>query len=147
MLEVDETLGQLLVAEGFSSIEEIQQSTVEEISKIEAIDENTAKDLKERAEEYLKKEKEDISKKLKELGVEDALINLKGLTPGMLVTLGEKKINNLKDFAELSSDELIGGYDEKKGKRYKVEGYLEDFALSKNEADELIMNARNIIFK
>ena len=111
-LEVDETLGQLLVAEGFSSIQEISQAKVEEISKIEAIDDNTAKELKERAEEYLKKEKEDISKKLKELGVEDALINLEGLTQGMLVTLGEKKIKTLKDFAELSTDELVGGYDE-----------------------------------
>ena len=146
-LEVDETLGQLLVAEGFSSIEEIHQSTLEEILKIEAIDENTAKELKERAEEYLKKEKEDIGKKLKELGVEDVLINFKGLTPGMLVTLGEKKIKTLMDFAELSTDELIGGYDEKQGKRFKIEGFLEEFALAKNEADELIMNARNIVFK
>jgi N utilization substance protein A len=146
-LEVDETLGQLLVAEGFSSIEEIHQSTLEEILKIEAIDENTAKELKERAEEYLKKEKEDIGKKLKELGVEDVLINFKGLTPGMLVTLGEKKIKTLKDFADLSTDELIGGYDEKQGKRFKIEGFLEEFALVKNEADDLIMNARNIVFK
>ena len=146
-LEVDETLGQLLVAEGYSSIEEIHQSTLEEILKIEAIDENTAKELKERAEEYLKKEKEDIGKKLKELGVEDVLINFKGLTPGMLVTLGEKKIKTLKDFAELSTDELIGGYDEKQGKRFKIEGFLEEFALAKNEADDLIMNARNIVFK
>ena len=146
-LEVDETLGQLLVAEGFSSIEEIHQSTLEEILKIEAIEENTAKELKERAEEYLKKEKEDIGKKLKELGVEDVLINFKGLTPGMLVTLGEKKIKTLKDFADLSTDELIGGYDEKQGKRFKIEGFLEEFALAKNEADDLIMNARNIVFK
>ena len=146
-LEVDETLGQLLVAEGFSSIEEIHQSTLEEILKIEAIDENTAKELKERAEEYLKKEKEDIGKKLKELGVEDVLINFKGLTPGMLVTLGEKKIKTLKDFADLSTDELIGSYDEKQGKRFKIEGFLEEFALAKNEADDLIMNARNIVFK
>ena len=146
-LEVDETLGQLLVAEGFSSIEEIHQSTIEEILKIEAIDENTAKALKERAEEYLKKEKEDIGKKLKELGVEDVLINFKGLTPGMLVTLGEKKIKTLMDFAELSTDELIGGYDEKQGKRFKIEGFLEEFALAKNEADDLIMNARNFVFK
>ena len=146
-LEVDETLGQLLVAEGFSSIEEIHQATFEEILKIEAIDENTAKELKERAEEYLKKEKEDIGKKLKELGVEDVLINFKGLTPGMLVTLGEKKIKTLKDFADLSTDELIGSYDEKQGKRFKIEGFLEEFALAKNEADDLIMNARNIVFK
>ena len=146
-LEVDETLGQLLVAEGFSSIGEINQSSIEEISKIEAIDENTAKELKERAEEFLKKEKDDIGKKLKELGVEDNFINLKGLTPGMLVTLGEKKIKTLQDFADLSTDELIGGYDEIKGKRFKVDGYLEEFALAKNEAEDLIMSARKIVYK
>ena len=146
-LEVDETLGQLLVAEGFSSIEEINKSSIEDISKIEGIDENTVKELKERAEEYLIKEQENISKKLKDLGVDDNLINHKGLTPGMLLTLGEKKIKTLKDFAELSTDELIGGYDEKKGIKYKIEGYLEEFALSKNDADDLIINARNIIFK
>ena len=75
------------------------------------------------------------------------MINLKGITPGMLVTLGEKKIKTLKDFAEMSTDELLGCYDEKNGKRYKVTGYLEEFALTKNEAEELILNARNIIFK
>ena len=137
----------ILFAKSISSIEEIHQSTLEQISKIEAIDENTAKELKERSDEYLKKEKEDIGKRLKELGIEDALINHKGLTPGMLVTLGEKKIKTLKDFAELSTDELIGGYDEIKGKRFKIDGYLEEFALARNEAEELIMNARNIIFK
>jgi len=146
-LEVDETLGQLLVAEGFSSINEINQASIEDITKIEAIDENTAKELKERAEESIKKEKEDIEKKLKELGVEEDLIKHQGLTPGMLLTLGEKKIKNLKDFAELSTDEIMGGYDEKKSVRFKIDGYLEEFALTKNEADELIINARNIVFK
>jgi transcription termination/antitermination protein NusA len=146
-LEVDETLGQLLVAEGFSSIEEINQSTQEDISKIEGIDEDTAKELKERTKEYLIKEKEDIGKKLKDLGVNDDLINHKGLTPGMLLTLGEKKIKTLTDFAELSTDELVGGYDEKKGVRFKLDGYLEEFALSNSEAEDLIINARNIVFK
>ena len=146
-LEVDETLGQLLVAEGFSTIEEITKAPSEDISKIEAIDENTAKELKERAKEYLVKEKENIEKKLKDLGVDDNLINHKGLTPGMLLTLGEKKIKTLKDFAELSTDELIGGHDEKKGVKFKIEGYLEEFALTKNEADNLIINARDIVFK
>ena len=59
----------------------------------------------------------------------------------------EKKIRSLKDLAELSTDELIGGYDEKKGKKFKIDGYLEEFALVKNEAEDLIMNARNIVFK
>ena len=54
----------------------------------------------------------EISKKLKDLGVEEQLIKLKGLTPGMVVTLGEKNIKQLKDFADLASDELIGSYDE-----------------------------------
>ena len=146
-LEVDETLGQLLVAEGFSSIDDISKSTIEDISKIEGIDGNTAQELIERAKEHLVKEKEDIKKKLKDLGVDDNLINHKGLTPGMLLTLSEKKIRNLKDFAELSTDELIGGYDEKKGVKYKIDGYLEEFALTKNEADDLILNARKVVFK
>ena len=146
-LEVDETLGQLLVAEGFSSIEEINQSSIDEISKIEAIDENLAKELKERAEDYLKKEKEIIKKKLNEFGLEAQLINFKGLKPGMLVTLGEKKIKTLKDFAELSTDEVVGSFDEKNGKRFKIEGFLEEFALTRNEAENLITNARDIIFK
>ena len=146
-LEVDETLGQLLVAEGFSSVKEISQASLDEIIKIEGIDKNTANELKERAAEYLVKEKENIEKKLKDLGVNDDLINHKGLTPGMLLTLGEKKIKTLKDFADLSTDELIGGYDEKKGIKYKIEGYLEEFALTNNEADNLIINARNIVFK
>ena len=131
----------------FSTIEEINQATADEISNIEAIDANTAKELKERAEEYLKKETIEISKKLKDLGVEEQLIKLKGLTPGMVVTLGEKNIKQLKDFADLASDELIGSYDEIDGKRVKVSGYLEEFALSRKEADELIMNARAIAFQ
>ena len=65
----------------------------------------------------------------------------------MLVTLGEQKILNLEDFADLASDELTGGFDVVKGERVKIQGYLEDFALSKNEADELIMSARNIAYK
>ena len=96
--------------------------------------------------EYLEKEKIEISKKLKEMGVEDTLINLKGMTQGMLVVLGEQNITKLKDFAELSSDELIGGMDEIKGKRIKINGYLEDFALTRDEADNMIMDARKIVF-
>ena len=65
----------------------------------------------------------------------------------MLVTLGEKKILTLQDFADLASDELTGGFDVIKGERIRIQGYLEDLALSKEEADELIMSARNIIYK
>ena len=116
-LEVDETLAQLLVSEGYQSIEEISNLKSEDISKIEAIDDETAKELISRSKETLIKEKEEISQKLKEVGVEESLINLKGITQGMLVILGQKNIKKLKDFAELSSDELIGGFDEIKEKK------------------------------
>ena len=146
-LELDETLGQLLVAEGFSSIDDIKDSSVENLVKIEGIEEDTAKALIERAKDFYIKDQEDISKRIKDLGLEESLINLSGLTPGMLVTLGEQKILKLEDFADLASDELTGGYDIIKGERVKIQGYLEDFALSKDEADNLIMSARNIIYK
>ena len=146
-LEVDETLGQLLVSENFQSVEEIAQCKPEDIHKIEGIDESTANELISRAAESIEKEKIEVSRKLKDLGVEDALQNLEGMTQGMLVVLGEKNIKKLIDFAELSSDELIGGFDEIKGKRIRINGYLEDFALSKEEADNLIMGARKIVFK
>ena len=146
-LEVDETLGQLLVSEGFQSIEEISQAKVEDIEKIEAIDSETAQELINRSKENLIKVKEEVGKKLKELGVDDELINLKGMTQGMLVILGQKNIKKLNDFADLSSDELIGGFDEKKGKKIRIKGYLEEFSLSREEADELIMSARNIVYK
>jgi N utilization substance protein A len=146
-LEVDETLGQLLVSEGFQGIEEISQAQSEDIAKIEGIDEGTAEELINRSKENLVKEKEQVSKKLIELGVEDQLLKLKGLTQGMLVLLGQRNIKKLSDFADLSSDELIGGFDEIKGKKIRIEGYLEEFSLSRDEADQLIMAAREIVFK
>ena len=115
--------------------------------KIEGIEEETAKELIERAKEFYQKDQEEISKRIKDLGLENDLINHKGLTPGMLVTLGEQKILTLSDFADLASDELTGGYDVVKGERVRIKGYLEDFALSKNEADDLIMSARDIVYQ
>ena len=117
------------------------------MTKIEGIEEETAKALIERAKEFYQKDKEEITKRIKDLGLDNELINHKGLTPGMLATLGEQKILKLIDFADLASDELTGGYDVIKGERVRIKGYLEDFALSKNEADELIMSARSIVYK
>jgi len=146
-LELDETLGQLLVAEGYSSIEDIKDSNIDSLTKIEGIENETATALIERAKEYYQKDQEEIANRIKSLGLENELIKHEGLTPGMLVTLGEQQILKLNDFADLASDELTGGYDIIKGERVKIKGYLEDFALSKKEADELIMSARNKIYK
>ena len=121
-LELDETLGQLLVAEGFSTIDDIKDSNVEDLTKIAGIEEETSKELIERANEFYKKDQEEISKRIKDLGLDSKLINHKGLTPGMLMTLGEQKILTLTDFADLSSDELTGTYDIFKGERIKIKG-------------------------
>ena len=117
------------------------------MAKIEGIEENTAKELIERAEEFYKKDQIEINNKIKDLGLESELISHEGLTQGMLVTLGEQSILKLSDFADLASDELTGAYDIVKGERIKIKGYLEDFALSKNEADNLIMSARDKVYK
>ena len=146
-LELDETLGQLLVAEGFSTIDDIKDSTTDSLIKIEGIEEDTAKELIDRAKEFYEKDQEEISNRIKALGLENDLISQEGLTPGMLVTLGEQKILTLTDLADLASDELTGTYDIIKGEKIKIKGFLEEFALSKSEADSLIMSARDKIYK
>ena len=137
----------MLVAEGFSSIDDIKDSSADSLTRIEGVEEETAKELIQRAKEFYEKDQEEITKKIKDLGLENNLIKHEGLTAGMLVTLGEQKILTLTDFADLSSDELTGTYDIVKGERIKIKGYLEDFALSKKESDNLIMSARNIAYK
>ena len=127
--------------------DDIKDSEPDLLTKIEGIETETAKELIERAKEFYQKDQEEISNKIKDLGLENDLINHKGLTPGMLVTLGENKILTLNDFADLASDELTGSYDIIKGERVRIKGYLEDFALSKKEADDLIMSARDKAYK
>jgi N utilization substance protein A len=145
-LEIDEMMAQLLVLEGFSSIKEIDGSPLEEITKIDGFDADTAKELKERAKEYLETESKEISNRVKELGIQDDLMNHPGLSLGMLLTLGEKNIKTLADFADLSVDEILGGYDEVKGKRVEFEGILQNFDIIRAEAERLIMSAREKVF-
>ena len=145
-LEIDTTMAQLLVAEGFSTIEIISSSSIADFLKIEGFDEETSTELQNRAKEFIQEESEEISKKVKELGIEDDLATHTGLSLGMLLILGEDNIKTLKDFAELATDELIGGYDEIKGKREKFDGILEEFDISRKDADDLIMRARKKVF-
>ena len=137
----------VIISGGVSSIDDIKDSSTESLIKIEGIEEETAKELIERADEFYKKDQMEIQNKIKDLGLESELIKHEGLTPGMLVTLGEQNILKLLDFADLSSDELTGAYDIVKGERVKIKGCLEDFALSKKEADDLIMSARDKVYK
>jgi N utilization substance protein A len=145
-LEIDTTMAQLLVSEGFNSIKDISNATIDDFLKIDGFDEETAKELQERAKEFLEEEEKEIASKVQELGIEEDLANHKGLTLGMLLTLGEENIKTLKDFAELSTDEIIGGYDEIKGKREKFDGILEEFSIPRKDAEDLIMRARKKVF-
>ena len=80
------------------------------------------------------------------MGIKDDLATHQALSLGMRLILGQDNIKTLKDFAELATDELIGGYDEIKGKREKFDGILEEFDISRKDADDLIMRARKKVF-
>ena len=131
-LDVDDVIAHLLVTEGFTSVEEVAYVPEEDLLAIEGFDEGLAQELRARASTYLEAENERLRKRRHELGVDDALADLSGITPVMLVTLGEGGIKTLEDFADLASDELVE----------PEEGFLRDYDLTNEEANEFIMNAR-----
>jgi transcription termination factor NusA len=106
-LDVDETLSQLLVAEGFTSLEEVAYVPVDEIASIEGLDDDIAAELQSRAAEALERREAASREERRKLGVEDALAELPHLTEQMLVTLGKANIRTLDDLADLATDELI----------------------------------------
>ena len=106
-LDVDETLAQLLVAEGFGALEEVAYVELAELAGIEGFDESVAAELKRRAESWLERRDVELDEKRREMGVEDAVAEIGGFTPTQLVALGEKGVKTLDDLADLASDELI----------------------------------------
>ena len=106
-LDVDDVIAGLLVTEGYTEVEEILAASDEELASIEGFDEGVAAELKRRAQAYLERRDAELDRKRREMGVEDAVAEVGGFTPAMLVTLGEKGIKTLDDLADLSSDELI----------------------------------------
>src|SRR6202522_1474424 len=91
-LNVDEVIGQLLASEGFNSVEELAMVDTKELAGIEGFDDDTAAELQTRAREYLAKIEEELDTKRKELGVEDELKDVEGVTTAMLVQFGENGI-------------------------------------------------------
>src|SRR5882757_9914561 len=86
-LDVDETLAQLLVAEGFGALEEVAYVAVEDLAEIEGFDADVAAELQERARNALERRDLEYEERYRQLGVEDDLATVDGLSPGMLVTL------------------------------------------------------------
>ena len=137
-LDVDDVLAHLLVTEGFSSIEEVAFVPIEDLLSIEGFDEEIAEELRNRANNFLTEEEERLASKRRELGVDDELAALDGLTPAMVVTLGEAGIKTLDDLGDLASDELIDpGNREGEGR-----GFLADYGLDEDQANAIIMAAR-----
>ncbi len=131
-LDVDDVIARLLVTEGFTTVEEVAFVPVEELASIEGFDAEVAEELRLRARTFLDEENARLTERCKELGVEEALSTLEGLSPAMLVALGEGGVKTLEDFADLAGDELSSAED----------GLLRSFDMRADDANALIMSAR-----
>jgi N utilization substance protein A len=141
-LDVDEVIAQLLVTEGFSTVEDVAYVESAEIAGIEGFDEETAEEIQARAREFLEKEAAEYDARRRELGVEDAVLEVEGVTLPMAVALGEHDVKTLEDLAGLVPDDIRGYYDTKDGERVREPGALESFGLSAEDAEALILRAR-----
>lgn len=151
-LDVDETLSQLLVAEGFSELEEVAYVSPDELSSIEGFDEELAAELQNRAQEALERREEASREERRALGVEDALAEIPHLTEAMLVTLGKAGIKTLDDLADLATDELIAKKRVEQRRRDNSAptnkrpedkgGVLAAYGLNEEQGNEIIMAAR-----
>jgi transcription termination/antitermination protein NusA len=148
-LDVDETLAQLLVAEGFTELEEVAYVEIDELASIEGFDDELAGELQSRAAEALERREAASREERQALGVEDALADIPHLTEAMLVTLGKAGIKTLDDLADLATDELIQKRrTEQRRQKPGVPapenkgGVLADYGLSEEQGNEIIMAAR-----
>jgi N utilization substance protein A len=142
-LDADETLAQLLASEGFESVEEIAFVAPEDFITIEGFDKDVAEELQERAREYLDRVAAENDTKRRELGVEDDVMELEGMTPSFAVKLGEQGVKTVEDVAGLVPDDITGyrepGPD---GKPVWVEGILKKGEMRKDDAQMFVMKAR-----
>jgi N utilization substance protein A len=150
-LDVDETLAQLLVAEGFGALEEVAYVELDELASIEGFDDDLAQELQSRAQEALERREAAAREERRSLGVEDDLATMPYLTEAMLVTLGKAGIKTLDDLADLATDELVAK--KRPEQRRQREGapsrtsedkggILADYGLSDEQGNEIIMAAR-----
>jgi N utilization substance protein A len=141
-LDLDEFFAQLLVSEGFTSLEEVAYVEVDELLVIDGVDEDTASELQARARDYLEALNKKALENARALGAEDSLIGFEGLTPQMVEALAGDDVKTLEDFATCADWELAGGWTTVGEERVKDEGVLEKFDMSLEEAQTLIMTAR-----
>jgi N utilization substance protein A len=141
-LDVDETIAQLLASEGFASVEDVAYVPVHELAEIEGFDEDTAQELQTRAVGYIEEKNAALDAKRRELGVDDDVAGVEGLSLPMLVSLGENGIKTLEDLAGCASDDLLGYVENKGNERVRIPGALDGFDLAAEEVNDIIMKAR-----
>ena len=141
-LDVDEVIAQLLVTEGFASVEDVAYVEPDEIAAIEGFGEETAEELQARARDFLDREAAELDEKRRGLGVEDGLLEIEGVTLPISVALGEGDVKTVEDLAGLVPDDLRGWFESKDGERVRQPGVLESFNLSPEVAEAMIMRAR-----
>ena len=141
-LDVDEMIAQLLASEGFATVEEVAYVPLEEITYIEGFDDDTADEIQNRARDHLDRENAALDAQRKEIGVADDLAEIEGLTPAMLVRLGENDIKTLEDFAGCVTDYLTGWFETVDRKRVRQDGILDGFDITADEAEAIIMQSR-----
>src|SRR5690606_19463932 len=141
-LNVDEMVGQVLASEGFTSVEEVAYVESDEISSIDGFDDDTASEIQMRAREYLEKIEAEQDEKRRELGVEDELRELPGVTTAIMVALGEDGVKTIEDFAGYAVDDLVGWKERKDGETKFFPGVLADFGVSRAEAEQMVVAAR-----
>jgi N utilization substance protein A len=120
-LDIDEELANLLIEEGFSSLEEVAYVPLSEMLEIEGLDENLVNELRERARNVLLTEAIATEEQLNQ--VDEALLGLEGMDKAIAVQLAAHEIKTRDDLAELSVDELIElvGMEEDKAKALILE--------------------------
>ncbi len=141
-LDLDEFFAQLLVAEGFTNLEEVAYVELDELTVIDGVDEETAEELQARARDFIDEKNRKALERAREQGVEDSLVEFGGLTPQMVEALAADGIKTLEDFATCADWELAGGWTTVDGERVKDDGLLEPFGVALEEAQEMVMTAR-----
>jgi N utilization substance protein A len=141
-LDLDEFFAQLLVSEGFTSLEEVAYVELDELLVIDGIDDSTAAELQARARDNLEAKAKAAIDAARALGAEDSLIEFDGLTPVMIEALAKDDIKTLEDFATCADWELAGGWTNDNGERVKDDGILEPFGMTLEEAQTMVMTAR-----
>lgn len=115
-LDVDEDVAELLVSEGFTSLEEVAYVPIDELLSIDGFDEDIAKELRDRARDALLTQAIASEEGLSSANLEADLLNMEGMDDALAMALAGKGILNMEDLAEQSIDDLmdIEGMDEER---------------------------------